>query len=138
MESSAEFELGFSDTLSSINCRLPQTPRTPSTAAAHYFDDIFSRSAKPANGKADRIRRSSTNRSIGNRSSFNTSVNGDHDYNGSVGNSSVAIDDDEQEKERDEANQHVATYVTDQLERIRSNDSVAVYEDEFEAQLDGY
>ena len=36
-----------------------------------------------------------------------------------------------------EANQHVANYVNDQLERVRSNESVAVYEDEFEAQLDG-
>ena len=36
-----------------------------------------------------------------------------------------------------EANQHVTNYINDQLERVRSNESVAVYEDEFEAQLDG-
>lgn len=36
-----------------------------------------------------------------------------------------------------EANQHVQNYINDQLERVRSNESVAVYEDEFEAQLDG-
>lgn len=109
-----------------INCRLPQTPRTPSAAAAHYsdsyFDETFSRSSKP------RIRRSSTSRSLGNRSSFNTSINGDTDADSVVG---------ERERQRSEANFHVANYVTDQLERVRSNDSVAVYEDEFEAQLDG-
>ena len=119
---------------SGINCRLPQTPRTPSTAAAHYFDEIFSRSAKPANGKPHHFRRSSTNRSIGNRSSFATSINGDSDDARSVANSAAVAKDD---PEKEEANRHIANYVTEQLERVRSNDSVAVYEDEFEAQLDG-
>jgi hypothetical protein len=69
-----------------INCRLPQTPRTPSTAAAHYFDDILSRGLTRTNtrvrtpgldgAKTPRMRRSSTSRSIGNRSSFVT-TNGD-------------------------------------------------------------
>ncbi len=115
-----------------INCRLPQTPRTPTAAAAHYsdsyFDELFSRSNKA------RIRRSSTSRSIGNRSSFNTSVNGD------IANESAfdsMTDDVERKRRRSEANQHVANYVNDQLERVRSNESVAVYEDEFEARLDG-
>lgn len=117
-----------------INCRLPQTPRTPSTAAAHYFDDIFSRSAKASGGKP-RFRRSSTNRSIGNRSSFNTSVNGDADERESLANSAAPDGDD---PEKQEANQHIANYVIDQLERVRSNESAAVYEDEFEAQLDGH
>jgi hypothetical protein len=40
-------------------------------------------------------------------------------------------------KEKHEADQHIANYVSDQLERIRSNDSAA-YDDEFEAQLDGH
>jgi hypothetical protein len=26
-----------------MNCRLPQTPRTPAAAATHYFDDVFTR-----------------------------------------------------------------------------------------------
>ena len=117
----------------SINCRLPQTPRTPSTAAAHYFDDVFSRPSKPANGKPHHFRRSSTNRSIGNRSSVG-SLNGDDEDTGTRANS-VAIVDDE---EKAEADKHVANYVGDQLERIRSNESAVVYEDEFEAQLDGH
>ena len=114
-----------------INCRLPQTPRTPTAAAAHfsdsYFDETFSRSDKP------RIRRSSTSRSIGNRSSFNNSTNGDVTAE-AEGNHTA---DSEHERQRMEANQHVANYINDQLQRVRSNESVAVYEDEFEAQLDG-
>lgn len=66
-----------------VNCRLPMTPRTPGTAAAHYFDDILSRIPKgarrknslPATPGPGRMRRSSTSRSIGNRASFVT--NGD-------------------------------------------------------------
>lgn len=39
-------------------------------------------------------------------------------------------------RRRSEANQHVVNYVNDRLERVRSNESIAVYEDEFEAHLD--
>lgn len=116
-----------------INCRLPQTPRTPTAAASHYFDDIFTRSLKPSSQRPNQTRRSSTSRSIGHRSSFNATFNG---VNGShAGNSTV--EDEEQESSRTEANDHIANYVADQLERIRSNEPVAVCEDEFEAQLDG-
>ena len=69
-----------------INCRLPKTPGTPGTAAAHYFDDILSRGITRRNTrvqnpgldgpKTPRMRRSSTSRSLGNRSSFYT-TNGD-------------------------------------------------------------
>ena len=116
-----------------INCRLPQTPRTPSTAANHYFDDIFSKPVKPSKASRPRHRRSSTHRSIGNRSSFSASINGDEDAR-SVGNS--AIGDEEHTREKEEANQHVVNYVTDQLQHIRSHDSTTVNEDEFETQLD--
>ncbi|KAI9826168.1 MAG: hypothetical protein M1819_007424 [Sarea resinae] len=108
-----------------INCRLPQTPRTPSTAGAHYFDDVFSRSARPSISKPNFIRRSST-RSIGARSDWHatSSVNGDDE------------DEAESERRRSEANEHVANYISTQLERVKSHDSAAVYEDEFETQLD--
>jgi len=89
---------------------------------------------KSSSLKPHHIRRSSTSRSIGHRSSFNTTFNGDNAI--SHGNS-VGVEDHEQERSRSEANDHVANYVADQLERIRSNESAAVYEDEFEAQLDG-
>ncbi len=113
-----------------MNCRLPQTPQTPTAAAAHYsesyFDELFTRS-KPL------IRRSSTSRSIENRESYNTSIKED-DPDG-LAIDSVA-DTDNRERRRSEANQHVANYVNEQLELVRSNESMGAYEDEFEAQLD--
>lgn len=105
---------------------------------AHYFDDTFTRHINQA--KADKspyhhMRRSSTARSIGARSDFDTSVNGDGLQ--SVGNS-VETETVERERERKEADAHTANYVSEQLERVRSNQS-ADFEtgDEFEAQLDG-
>lgn len=115
----------------------------------HYFDDIFTRHKPATNGTNNRskspfagMRRSSTSRSIGGRSDFDTattstSVNGDHDDARSIGNS-VATETDERERERREADTHTAHYISEQLERVRSHQS-ADYEtgDEFEAQLDG-
>lgn len=49
-----------------MTCRLPQTPKTPSSGLYHYFDDTFTRNA----GARPRSRRSSTGRSIGARSDF--------------------------------------------------------------------
>ena len=117
-----------------INCRLPQTPRTPTAAAAHYFDDVFS---KP-NAAKPRIRRSSTTRSIGNRSSFNVSASGDlsrEDDEAQSAIGSVRNEQHEGERRKSEANEHVAKYVADQLERIQSNEPV-FDEDEYEAQLE--
>ena len=42
----------------------------------------------------------------------------------------------ENDRRRSEAEGHLEKYVGDQLSRIGADDSVAVYEDEFEAQLD--
>lgn len=143
-----------------INCRLPQTPRTPSTAAAHYFDDIYGRGITRKNtyvgtpGPAPRMRRSSTSRSIGNRSSFVSSVNGDHKSEdgedgedgyfpempskSEVSESDAWGQEDQLEKERRKsvADSHYEKYVGEQLSRLKTDESVAVYEDEFEAQLD--
>ena len=120
--------------LYSINCRLPQTPRTPGTAASHYFDDVLSRHAKPANGKRNHLRRSSTSRSIGLRSDV---VDDAATVQNSVGGDNAA-DEEGWRKAREEADTHVASYVTSQLERIRTSDfATRDPEDEFEAQLDG-
>jgi hypothetical protein len=88
------------------------------------------------------MRRSSTARSIGARSDFDASMNGDVDDEGeddvrSIGNS-VETENPERERERREADVHTAHYVSEQLSRVRSNQS-ADFEtgDEFEAQLDG-
>lgn len=57
-------------TENSMTCRLPQTPKTPSSGLAHYFDDTFTRSASAHPVRPARSRRSSTGRSIGARSDF--------------------------------------------------------------------
>jgi hypothetical protein len=156
-----------------INCRLPQTPRTPSTAAAHYFDDTFSRGnfrrksstagPKSPGTAGGRLRRSSTSRSIGNHSLYSPSDAGTnpHHLDGGMSSAgsrrdSTAVSDGgdafgkeqelkreregqekENERRRSEADSHVEKYIGEQLNRIRTDeDSVAVYEDEFEAQLD--
>ncbi|OQO09114.1 hypothetical protein B0A48_06005 [Cryoendolithus antarcticus] len=61
-----------------MNCRLPQTPRTPASAAAHYFDDVFSRQRRASLGarRPTGLARSMTNnRSIGSRSDWGHSTN---------------------------------------------------------------
>ncbi|KAH7356941.1 Six-hairpin glycosidase-like protein [Rhexocercosporidium sp. MPI-PUGE-AT-0058] len=117
-----------------LSCRLPQTPRTPSTGMNHYFDDVFTRHVKHKSDKVTRpnMRRSSTARSIAARSDF------DIDDTQSIGNS-VETENAEREKERKEADFHTANYVSEQLERVRSHQSADFEEngDEYEAQLDG-
>ncbi|KFY15193.1 hypothetical protein V491_05743 [Pseudogymnoascus sp. VKM F-3775] len=104
-----------------VSCRLPQTPRTPSTGMAHYFDDVFGRHiGQPESFKPKPMRRSSTSRSIGARSDFNGSINGDdHTEGRDPLRNSV---DPEGEKERDEVNRHVAHYVSEQLEKVLAED----------------
>jgi hypothetical protein len=107
----------------------------------HYFDDIFTRHLSNPRGSASphskMLRRSSTTRSIGARSDFDHSLNGEEDDKISIGNS-VEPETLERERERKEADEHTAHYVSEQLSRVRSNQS-ADFEngDEFEAQLDG-
>jgi hypothetical protein len=127
----------FPNIYCSVSCRLPQTPRTPATAAAHYFDDIFTTNGRPK--KPQHLRRSSTNRSIGFRSDWDTSTNGDPDEAFASINrvNSVGYLDEEGLKRKVEMDKHVAHYINDQLERMKSNDSASVNYDEFEAQLDG-
>lgn len=52
---------------------------------------------------------------------------------------SVGVLDDEALKRKAEIDQHVANYVADQLQRMRTNDSASAHsmQDEIEAQLDG-
>ena len=79
------------------------------------------------------FRRSSA-RSIGARSDFHSDIDDDEAYSRRT---SVGVPDEEQEKERLEANEHVANYVNSQLEHLRSHESTAIEQgEEFEAQLD--
>ena len=119
----------------SLTCRLPQTPLTPTTAAAHYFDDIFSKVNRPK--QRHHLRRSSTTRSIGDRSDW-ASTQGDDDALTPINRTnSIGYLNEDDLKQKAEMDQHVAHYVTDQLERIRSNDSAEVEPAEFETSIDG-
>ncbi|RAO66792.1 uncharacterized protein BHQ10_002804 [Talaromyces amestolkiae] len=114
-----------------LNCRLPQTPRTPTTAAAHYFDDVFSHPGRPPKGgrrPSRLLRRSSTSRSIGNRSDFTASINGAGDEENEDATSTNGADDHMQE--------NFTTYIADQLNRVRSSATLGTYEDEFTTEVD--
>lgn len=106
----------------SISCRLPQTPRTPTAGMSHYFDDILTRGVLNGTGHGQRkpnmhMRRSSTARSIGARSDFDAAF-GDDDARSVYGG---AENDPERQAEVREANVHLHRYVTDQLERVRTD-----------------
>lgn len=118
-----------------MTCRLPQTPRTPTTAAAHYFDDIWNSTGKPK--KPHHFRRSSTSRSIGFRSDWETSTNGDEDATPLNRSNSIGFLDEEELKRKAEIDQHVAHYVSDQLARVKSGGSDDLDCGEFETSLDG-
>lgn len=121
---------------SSMTCRLPQTPRTPTTAASHYFDDIFNHQGKPR--KPHHLRRSSTTRSIGARSDWETSTNGDDEASTPINRTnSVGYLNADDIAAKEEVDQRVAHYVSGQLEKIRSNDSAELDAGEFETSLDG-
>jgi len=125
-----------------VNCNVPQTPRTPSVAAAHYFDDILTRTKTGLDIR--RLRRSSTRRSIGGWSHA-TSEAGDVDDEDDSPEAqrarslkranSVGVWDDEAIKEKQELSQHVSHYVNGQLAKLQ-DDSALVDDlgDEIEAQ----
>lgn len=134
-----------------INCRLPQTPRTPSTAAAHYFDDVLTKAMTRRNtgvstpGPRARVRRSSTSRSLGNHSVANGAyVRGHDDGEGSGYFPASAVESEpfgeeerlERQRRKSQADSITEDYIKEQLYRVQTGDGPAVYEDEFEAQLD--
>src|SRR5690348_13568771 len=97
-----------------MNCRLPQTPHTPSTAAAYYFDDIF---VRPKKGGPKQLRRSSTSRNIG---GF---LGDEEDARSSRSRlqraNSIGLFDEDALREKEETDQRVAQYVQDKLEQMR-------------------
>lgn len=83
------------------------------------------------NSKAEkpRMRRSSTARSIGARSDFDTSVNGEE-----LEARSVLPDDPERQAQREEANAHLHQYISGQLQRVIDDDEDGdVDREEYEA-----
>ncbi|KXS94720.1 hypothetical protein AC579_5764 [Pseudocercospora musae] len=139
-----------------VNCRLPQTPRTPGSAAAHYFDDTFTRQRRASmTKKAADLKRSMTRtRSIGARSDFSANTNGDtadtagedqadevfSNGDGKVSRSwSIYKEDDSQGRGPpavEDPDDPINKYVQDQLARIKSNESAELAE-ELASQTDG-
>lgn len=81
-----------------------------------------------------RIRRSSTARSIGARSDFDTSVNGHDDDARSTTGSVFPHDDPEKAREKEEADSHMHQYISDQLNRFKDGNGANGYSngDEYE------
>ena len=141
-------------TIGSINCRLPQTPRSPSTAAAHYFDDTFLRQRRASLGgrRPSTLQRSNTRRrSIGNRSDFSDKTNGEtgemeeEEENGDVHSNGDPSRSWTIYKEDDPKSGHPAyedpddpinKYVREQLQRIKSSESLE-FAEELTASVDG-
>ncbi|KAK5998105.1 hypothetical protein PT974_00477 [Cladobotryum mycophilum] len=122
-----------------ITCRLPQTPRTPSQGMSHYFDDMYERHVtvggvpRTPGGRA-RPRRSSTSRSMGQRSDFEGMMHGDEDDARSVAGHDDPERQKEKQKEKQEANEHLHKFVSDQLQRFKGESSANAdaNEEEFE------
>lgn len=93
---------------------------------SHYFDDVLHRSAKDGTPGRRHIRRSSTARSIGARSDFDASLNGDDDAR-STRTSYIFPEDPERAKEREEADSHMHRYISDQLNRYQGQNGTNGY-----------
>lgn len=78
-----------------------------------------------------RMRRSSTGRSIGNRSDFESmEMNGDEDEIRSRRSSRAgSYFDPDRIREKVEADEHLHHYISEQLERVKAERSVDGYED---------
>ena len=131
-----------------MNCRLPQTPRSPAAAASHYFDDTFTRQRRQSMSGTRRnsLARSMTRtRSIGARSDWtnagamtpgapSTTGGDDDDEDGDdeapAGNgekprqwSIYKEDPAEASGKRESSDDHITKYVQDQLQRLKTNES---------------
>lgn len=135
--------------MDSMNCRLPQTPRSPSTAAAHYFDDTFLRQRRASLGgrRPSSLKRSGTRRrSIGNRSDQSEKTNGevmeedeDIQSNGDTSRSWTIFKEDDPKSgipTYEDPDDPINKYVQDQLRRMKSNESHE-FAEELSAQTDG-
>jgi hypothetical protein len=118
-----------------MTCRLPQTPRTPTGAADHYFDDVFTTTGKAV--RRQTLRRSSTNRSIGFRSDWGGSNEDEDEGTGPIRRkNSVGVLDQEAIDQKTAMEDRLNHYVTGQLQRIKTG--MQDYEpDEFETMTDG-
>lgn len=102
-----------------MTCRLPQTPRTPTAAAAHYFDDVLSSGPRPK--KPSQLRRSSTTRSIGFRSDYGGDDDDEDDPTSPARRkNSVGYLDEDAIKAKQEIADRFNHYVSGKLERVKT------------------
>ena len=128
-----------------MNCRLPQTPRTPAAAASHYFDDVFTRQRRKSlsGTRRNSLARSLTRtRSIGARSDWTNggdktpggaSMNGGDDDDGDdervpgrerpERQYSIYKDDPAEKGPKESNDDHITKYVQEQLQRLKTNES---------------
>lgn len=105
---------------------------------------MFSRTGRHHNKGHPVFRRSSTNRSIGNRSDFNSTIAGD-----ATPAASTVLDEDDNSRPlsrqdssltlslNGDHDEHLHNYVASQLQRVRSSVSIVEgYEDELETHAD--
>ena len=133
----------------SVNCRLPQTPRTPSAAASHYFDDVFTRQRRASLGGRSNsgfARSMTRSRSIGARSDWSNGTHAetadvDDDATSKSGRSWTIYREDGDPSspaipKHDDPDDPINRYVQDQLERIKTEEG-REYAEELAAQTDG-
>jgi hypothetical protein len=120
-----------------VTCRLPQTPRTPSSAAMHYFDDIFTR--RKTGEIVRQLRRSMTHRSLSSGFISNASEHGQtHETDESEGDdpgmtmktravlqrkNSIGGWDAKRLAEKAEIQSTMAEYVSGRMKRVESTGS---------------
>jgi len=137
-----------------MNCRLPQTPRSPAAAASHYFDDTFTRQRRQSMSGTRRnsLARSMTRtRSIGARSDWTNAGAMTPRAPSTTGDEEDGDDGDDEapaaagEKPRqwgiykenpseasgkgESSDDHITKYVQDQLQRLRTNESAEMSEE---------
>lgn len=143
------------DVFHRLNCRLPQTPRTPTAAAAHYFDDTFLRQRRQSlsgtSGRPGIARSLTRTRSIGARSDWSDKTGGDDEAIGSTSNGhatpnrtwSIYKEDGDSKtglpRPEEDPDDPINRYVQEQLDRIKSNEDrePAEFSEELAAQTDG-
>lgn len=118
-----------------MNCRLPQTPRSPAAAASHYFDDVFTRQrrASMSGTRRNSLARSMTRtRSIGARSDWTNGNDDNGDGDDESGQKkapsrqwSIYKEDGDENTtggRKGDHDDHITKYVQDQLQRLKTQD----------------
>lgn len=133
-----------------MNCRLPQTPRSPAAAASHYFDDVFTRQrrASLSGTRRNSIARSMTRtRSIGARSDWTnggaasgapSNAGGDDDDENADGARSRqwSIYKEDPAEAKVDKDDPINKYVLNRLQKLKTNETSEM-DEEIAASGDG-